>query len=284
MSQTQLVAVPQSIDAQVQQAEIWSKSSIVPDSYKNKPADILVAVAMGQELGFKALQSLQLINVISGRPALSLNAYMALCRQHGGRYEVVESSDKSCEVKVYRGEEGWSEKFTLLDAQAQGLLGKPNWQKMPKQMLFARALSQAIRRLFADVVNGLYAAEELLDGDERPTVVAEAPAKRTRKAKEEPGSTISFEEAEIEELPEQPPLPFADAPVERPRVKDEVFKPTIEAHRAELSFAFSKVFGKIPSKEQLDKLGEKVAAEKPDILVGEFQNYLEAKKAATAQG
>lgn len=284
-----VLSAQNSIEAQLAQANAWAKSSLVPDAYKGKPDDILVAVAMGQELGFKALQSLQLINVITGRPALSLNAYMALCRQHGGKYEVVESSEKKCEVKVTRGDETWTETFSLLDAQAQGLLSKSNWQKMPKQMLFARALSQAIRRLFADVVNGLYSVEELQDGSNEPisaTTVTEA-AKKGKKAKEPlkvgvPSSALVFDAEEIEtELLEQPPLPGfeeAEEVVTVEKGEGPVFDANDPKHTAELCLAFSNVFGKTPTNDQLKKLIEKIASERPEIPVSELQAYFESKK------
>lgn len=51
--------------------------------------------------------------------------------------------------------------FSMEDAQAQGLTGKFNWQRMQRVMLMNRAISGALRPVFADVLKGLYLLEEV---------------------------------------------------------------------------------------------------------------------------
>jgi len=110
------------------------------------------------------MQSFQLINVIEGKPCLSAAALQALALKHGGVIDVLEHTDKVCELEITRGERKHKSRFSVEDAIKQGLLGKSNWQKMPKAMLFARATSQAIRFMFADIIGGIYTVEELEDG------------------------------------------------------------------------------------------------------------------------
>ena len=47
-----------------------SISSNIPDQFKGKPNDILVAIQWGYEIGLAPMQSLQNIAVINGRPSL----------------------------------------------------------------------------------------------------------------------------------------------------------------------------------------------------------------------
>lgn len=258
MSQSLVVSPQNAIEHQMAQAEVWAKSSLVPESYRNKPADIVVAVTLGHELGFQPLQSLQLINVISGKPSLGINALMALCRRHGGQYAVItaeENVNKECVVRVTRGQEIWEEKFTMADAQSQGLTGKSNWTKMPRQMLFARALSQAIRRVFADVICGLYSTEEMLDS--QPEAAAEKKAKVTP-VKAPPTALLDLSPVEEihEGIVEQPELPISPQPEDVAKI-------------------FKQVFGRDPTPEVLVRAKEQIAKDKPTDLVA----YFTAKKA-----
>ena len=51
-------------------AETLSKSGLVPKEFQAKPANILVAVQWGYEIGLAPMQALQNIAVINGRPSL----------------------------------------------------------------------------------------------------------------------------------------------------------------------------------------------------------------------
>lgn len=169
----------QSLESMLAKAEVFIKSGLVPKTY-NKPESVLVACTYGADLGFSPMQSLQVINVIEGKPCLSAAALQALALKHGGTIDVLEHTDKVCELEITRGERKHKSRFSVEDAIKQGLLGKSNWQKMPKAMLFARATSQAIRFMFADIVGGLYTVEELEDGK----ALNDSPP--PKKAKEEP--------------------------------------------------------------------------------------------------
>ncbi len=169
----------QSLESMLAKAEVFIKSGLVPKTY-NKPESVLVACTYGADLGFSPMQSLQVINVIEGKPCLSAAALQALALKHGGTINILEHTDKVCELEITRGERKHKSRFSVEDAIKQGLLGKSNWQKMPKAMLFARATSQAIRFMFADIVGGLYTVEELEDGK----ALNDSPP--PKKAKEEP--------------------------------------------------------------------------------------------------
>jgi hypothetical protein len=53
--------------------------------------------------------------------------------------------------------------FTWKDADKQGLTTKDNWKRMPKEMLYARCLAKGANRIGADLLLGLYTAEEMAD-------------------------------------------------------------------------------------------------------------------------
>ena len=62
---------PQTMDEAMKFSEVISKSGLVPKEYQGKPANCLVAIQWGMELGLAPLQALQNIAVINGKPSLN---------------------------------------------------------------------------------------------------------------------------------------------------------------------------------------------------------------------
>src|SRR3990167_2687883 len=82
---------PKSLDEAMKYAELIAKSNLVPNDFRGKAADILIAVQMGMEVGLKPLQALQNIAVINGRPCLWGDAIPAIV-QASGTLEYFEES------------------------------------------------------------------------------------------------------------------------------------------------------------------------------------------------
>lgn len=196
---------PAGLEASLAKCEVLIKSGLVPKAYA-KPESVLVACTYGEELGFSPMQSLQLINVIDNKPTISAAGMQALCAKHGGYIKVLEWTDKICTISVSRpGREPHEASYSVLDAGAQGLLGKSNWVKMPKQMLFARVSSAAIRLVFADVLAGIYTTEEMEDSSTKPVQAAPKAAKAVATPVVEIVEDVKPEEAEVvAELPFNP--------------------------------------------------------------------------------
>jgi len=140
------------------------QSGLLPKHY-NRAQAVLTAILMGQELGFSPMAALRVVVVINGVPTLSAAGMKAKAIKAGGQFKTVEWTDEVCTIKVTR--QGWSESevvtYSIDDAKLQGLTNKDNWKRMPKQMLYARAVTMGIRNVFADVVEGVYGTEEMLD-------------------------------------------------------------------------------------------------------------------------
>jgi hypothetical protein len=81
--EAQFSLAPRNMTEAMEFAKMMAGSEIVPKDYKGKPGDILVAVAMGNEVGFKPLQSLQSIACINGRPSIWGDGALALVRKSG---------------------------------------------------------------------------------------------------------------------------------------------------------------------------------------------------------
>jgi hypothetical protein len=69
---------PQTFEQLGQFAAMAARSSMVPQAYRGKPEDIMLAVQMGSEVGLAPMQALQNIAVINGRPSIYGDAALAL--------------------------------------------------------------------------------------------------------------------------------------------------------------------------------------------------------------
>ena len=157
---------PRNFEEAWRMAEILADSDFVPKDYKGKPGNCLVAMQWGAEIGLKALQAMQNIAVINGRPALWGDSVIALVRGSPLCEWIIETEDvtsSTCRVKR-RGEPEQSRIFTDDDAKAAGLLGKQGpWTQYRKRMRQMRARAFALRDVFPDVLRGLPVAEEVMD-------------------------------------------------------------------------------------------------------------------------
>lgn len=190
-------------------ALMMSKSEIVPNAYRGKPADIFIAMEMGYQLGFPIAQSLQDIAVINGRPCLWGDGLLALVLSHPDCEAVNEmpiTNNKGdvvgykCSVKR-KGYDMREQVFTLQDAQTAGLLKKSGpWTQYPKRMLQMRARAFALRDVFGDALRGFKVAEEMQDSDIIDVEVSEAPvvATQTDKLKQVLGiNGVTINESEV---------------------------------------------------------------------------------------
>lgn len=155
-----------SLDDAFQFANMLAQSAMVPKMYAGKPADIVIAMQMGFELGLKPLQSLQNIAVVNGRPTVWGDAVVAICQKSGLLDDITEVvTDTEASVTVTRtGQAPHTVTFSMDDAKKAGLAGKAGpWTQYPKRMMKNRARAFALRDKFADVLSGLGITEEEKD-------------------------------------------------------------------------------------------------------------------------
>ena len=126
----------------------------------------VVKILAAKEIGFGPFAGMTGINIIQGKPAFGANI-MAAAVKRSGRYNYIvrEMTDNNCEILFMERLDGkWtnlgSSSFSLADAKKAGT---KNLDKFPRNMLFARALSNGVRWFTPDVMNGsiVYTPEEL---------------------------------------------------------------------------------------------------------------------------
>ncbi len=122
----------------------------------------IVKILAGREMGFGPFASMTGVYIISGRPALSASL-MATAVKRSGKYDyrVMTMTELACEIAFFQGkDEIGRSKFTADDARKAGT---KNMEKFPKNMLFARAMSNGVRWYCPDVFTAgpVYTPEEL---------------------------------------------------------------------------------------------------------------------------
>jgi hypothetical protein len=219
------------LDQKLHYATILADSTIIPDDYRKRPANILIACSKGAALGLSPEDSLYAIHVIKGRPSLSAEAMRARVQAMGHKL-TIESSVTSATVTLERtdGHPGGSKTYTTEMAHQAGLdkpskTGVPSkWTLDPEPMCIARASSRVLKAHAADLVSGITFAEDVIDepmieiGGGSPVEALQAtteavaaieapepapePAKQASKPAEAPQAAAEPEDAEI--VPDEP--------------------------------------------------------------------------------
>lgn len=157
-----------SLKEAMEYAKIIANSDLAPKDYKEKAANVLVAIQYGNEIGLKPLQAIQNIAVINGRPCVWGDAMIALVQSHP-LCEYIREEFKNdtayCTVKR-RGEEEHTSSFSKNEAEIAGLSKKEVWKNYPKRMLQMRARAYALRDKFSDILKGIAMREEAMDYQE----------------------------------------------------------------------------------------------------------------------
>lgn len=144
----------------MQVGKVMAESGFFQDS--KSMAQAVVKILAGQELGLPPFASMTGIHLINGRPSIGANL-MAATIKKSGRYDyrVVTLTDQLCEVVFFeKGKEIGTSKFSLDDARKAGT---KNLDRFPRNMLFARAISNGVKWFCPDIFGGapVYTPEEL---------------------------------------------------------------------------------------------------------------------------
>lgn len=151
-----------------QLSEMLSQSNFIPEGYRGQPANIMVAMGLGSEVGLAPLQSLQNICVINGQPAVYGDALLALVMASPLclMYEDGWDDESQC-AWAHTQRDGGSVReqvFSLDTAKRAGLLSKKGpWQQYPERMCKMRARSWLCRDVYPDILKGLSVVRVLDD-------------------------------------------------------------------------------------------------------------------------
>jgi len=171
---------PRNMAEAIDFANYMARSDMVPSDFRGKPANIVVAVQMGAELGIPPVQALANICVINGRATMWGDLVLAVVQGHPQFQDIEEVvTDEGAICTVYRkGRKPVTRGFSKAEAIAAGLwdmrpkvngrsggeIRNPSpWHNYPKRMMQMRARAFAIRDSFSDALKGLGIREEVAD-------------------------------------------------------------------------------------------------------------------------
>ncbi len=135
--------------------EIFAQSGFFSDARQASQA--IVKILAGQELGLRPIASMTGINIIKGKISLSAVAMATVLKRHGDYdYRVRRHDNDGCEIEFfYKDDSLGISSFTVEDAKQAELFDKqPNYKKYPRNMLFARAMSNGIRWYCPEILGG----------------------------------------------------------------------------------------------------------------------------------
>lgn len=221
-----LPIMPRTIEEAARYASGLVMAGIVPDAFKERGSNlvnkelVMMGVLKAMEIGVPPQTGLAGLLPINGRFSVWGDLAAALVQRTGQveRQQVIEiggTFDQDAPLgewpdaygfRVLYWRKGQADpyvgEFTVRDAKRAGLWNNPRrdpWLKYPKRMLFNRARAFPMRDGFADGLNGLTIAEEVLD-TLPPSVDERGPSKRLGALidEEEQDAAVATDEAAAE--------------------------------------------------------------------------------------
>lgn len=175
------------VNEAMQLGEVLYRSGYFSPDIKNA-SQAVVKILRGQELGLPAVTSLEQVYVINGKTALGASLIASKIKASGKyNYKIKRLDDTGCELIFYEnGKEVGTSSFNAEDAKKAGLVGRDTWQKYPRNLYFARALSNGAKWYCPDVFMGAIYVPEELENIKEDTIIIEEPPKEEIKQLPEP--------------------------------------------------------------------------------------------------
>lgn len=160
------MGIPQTLSESIEIGKLFFESGLFQDV--KSAAQAVVKIQAGAEIGITPFQSISNFHIIKGKPTVGAHLMAARIKASGKYdYEVIKHDDTVCHIdffSVVKGERGKKIGESVMTIQDAAKLGTQNLQKMPRNMLFARAISNGQRWHCPDVFTGVvYVPEEMND-------------------------------------------------------------------------------------------------------------------------
>lgn len=147
------------LDDLAQLGDMLISSGFFRDS--NKVAQAAVKVLAGRELGLGPVESMRAFHIVEGKVEMSADLLAQRVKAHDKYdYRVASLTNDECSIQFYEFVDGERETlgvstFSMENAHNAGIVKNGGaWQKYPRNMLFARALSNGVGWFCPDVAGG----------------------------------------------------------------------------------------------------------------------------------
>lgn len=169
MSNTQVQVSTQDV---MSIAKAFADSGMFPDI--KSAAQAAVKIQAGKEFGIQPFAAMSGIHIIQGKPNIGAGLMAARVKGFGKYdYKVVKHDDKICSIDFMTKDKEvlGNSTFTIEDAKRAGT---KNIDKFPKNMLFARAMSNGVKWYTPDIYETpVYVPEEMEHMQETINATAE---------------------------------------------------------------------------------------------------------------
>ena len=151
-------------------ARALAKSGYYKDIREASQGIVKIIIAREFGLGLKGISD---VHIVEGKPTLSYQAVLGMVRRYTGplgtdrySFRYVRRDEECVEIEwLINGEPIGTSKCDSEDAKRMGVGSRQNWQKFPRQMRTARAVTEGVNAVMPEVIGGsIYGADEL--GDE----------------------------------------------------------------------------------------------------------------------
>lgn len=144
--------------------EVFAASGIFKDI--KTAAQAVVKILAGKELGLTPIESMNSLYIVNDKIAVSVSTISSRIKKSGKYdYKINKLDEQECSITFYgiNGEvkELGTSTFAIKDAARAGIVNKDNWKNYPRNMLFARALSNGARWYCPDVLSSFHSVEEM---------------------------------------------------------------------------------------------------------------------------
>lgn len=158
--------------------------SILPDIYRNNPANVIIAVGLGASMGLSPAESLYRISVIKGKPSAGAELIAANVRKAGHKLRV-RGTEESATATIIRADDPDYEFTVTRDlawARGMGLAGNDNYKKQPGTMLQWRAITAVARLACPEALYGVAYTPDEISETEPAKPAAASPREALRAA------------------------------------------------------------------------------------------------------
>lgn len=212
-------------EMQQRMARMYSESDIVPDTYKGKMGNCIIAIDMAMRMGANPLMIMQNLYIVHGNPSFS-SKFLIACVNASGRYTSLRyewkgkpgTPEYGCRCYAYEKDDIKKEHridgvwIDMKMAENEGWTKKngSKWQSMPQQMLVYRAAAFWQRAYCPEISMGFISteeAEEMVEDAQFEEVISNAETEVKNGAN---GTSIGFEQPQAgaeQEQPQQEPQP-----------------------------------------------------------------------------
>lgn len=163
----------------LQHAQAVAQSTLIPDGYRNQPANVLWAMDLADALRVPFPQVMQTMVVMRGRMTMSADIMAAVVRRAGHKLRIHEHGMSVTATLIRQDDPDYEFKVAWDEAKARqaGLWGQRGpWTQYPAQMLRSRAITEVCRQGASDALAGTIYSPDELKATEDDTNVADAEA------------------------------------------------------------------------------------------------------------